>query len=66
MCIGEIGLGGEIRLGSGEKQRLQEAVRMGFTRAVVGAKSGSEVDGQQIIKVSSLSSALVAASLHFE
>ncbi len=66
VCIGEIGLGGEIRLGSGEKQRLQEAVRMGFTRAVVGAKSGSEVDGQQIIKVSSLSSALVAASLHFE
>lgn len=66
VCIGEIGLGGEIRLAAGEKQRLQEAVRMGFTRAVVGAKSGSEVDGQQIIKASGLSSALVAASLHFE
>lgn len=66
VCIGEIGLGGEIRLGSNEKQRLLEAVRMGFTRAVVGAKSGSEVEDLQIIKASDISAALVATSLHFE
>ena len=35
MAIGEVGLGGEVRNVTNLEQRLREAQRIGFTRAVV-------------------------------
>lgn len=63
VIVGEVGLGGEIRSGANEKQRISESARLGFKRAVVGIKSSSEVDQFDISKVADLSDALRVLSL---
>ena len=43
ILIGELGLGGQLRSVAQLEQRLQEAVRLGFERAVVPKDNGLEV-----------------------
>ena len=42
VCVGEVGLGGELRAVSGLERRLAEAARMGFRRAVVPEGTAAE------------------------
>jgi len=50
-CIGEVGLGGEVRGAPALEQRVREAVRLGYTRilvppgAAIGEKMGNEKVG---------------------
>ncbi len=66
VLIGELGLGGQLRSVGQVEQRLQEASRLGFTRAVVptgtaqGGGGGAPL-GLQVLESSSLAEALVAA-----
>lgn len=65
VCIGEIGLAGEIRTVSHLERRLQEASRLGFKRAVIPARSGQKAlknFGLQLISVESVAEAIEAAS----
>lgn len=39
-CAGEVGLGGEVRAVTNLEQRLREAARRGFTRALVAREAG--------------------------
>jgi DNA repair protein RadA/Sms len=41
VCIGEIGLSGEIRSVNHLERRVQEASRLGFRRAIIPARSGN-------------------------
>ena len=70
VAIGEIGLLGELRAVSGLERRLREAVRLGFTRAIVpaAATASSSTGGDRplvpelsIVEVSTLAGALEAA-----
>ena len=58
IAFGEIGLSGEIRAVSGVDARVSEAVRLGFTKIVLPAKSAerleADVGGAQIIPVRSV------------
>ena len=42
MVFGEVGLGGEIRSAQGADKRLNEAKKLGFTRAIAPATSGKK------------------------
>ncbi len=48
IAIGEVGLAGELRRVPALNQRLSEAVRLGFTRAVVPADVGPSADSPQV------------------
>jgi DNA repair protein RadA/Sms len=66
VLIGELGLGGQLRSVGQVEQRLQEASRLGFTRAVVPRGTaqgggGGAIPGLQVLESSSLAEALVAA-----
>lgn len=65
VAIGEVGLAGEVRPVSGVQRRLAEAVRLGFTRAVVPQDPcGDPVRppaGIAVVEVSDLAGALLAA-----
>ena len=65
VLIGELGLGGQLRPVSQLEQRLQEAVRLGFRRAVVpkGSGLGRLAAGLdlQLLEASGVAEALVAA-----
>ena len=58
MVIGELGLAGECRAVSNLEQRVREAVRLGFTRAIVPyrnvEKRPLEVEGMTVVPVKSL------------
>ncbi len=60
VVMGEVGLAGEIRQVPGAARRLAEAVRLGFTRAVVPMAT-PEVEGATLVRVGSLTEALRAA-----
>ena len=62
VVFGEVGLGGEIRPVPSGQERLREAAKHGFKRAVVPVanKPKEDIDGMEIIGVSSLSQALEA------
>ncbi|MBE6585629.1 MAG: DNA repair protein RadA [Ruminococcaceae bacterium] len=55
LVIGELGLAGEIRAVSNLEQRVREAARLGFTRAIVPYRNTEKrplkVEGMQIIPV---------------
>ena len=55
LVIGELGLAGEIRAVSNLEQRVREAARLGFTRAIVPYRNTEKrplkVDGMKIIPV---------------
>ena len=71
--MGEIGLAGELRRVRDLPQRLAEAARLGFRMAVVPgepgavdnsrAQTGRQVDGMQVLDVSTVLSALRAAQV---
>ncbi len=65
VLIGELGLGGQLRPVSQLELRLQEAARLGFSRAVVPRGSGlgraASGVGLQLLEASSVAEALVAA-----
>jgi DNA repair protein RadA/Sms len=58
IVIGELGLAGECRAVSNPEQRVREAARLGFTRAVVPfrnvEKRPIEVEGMEIVPVKSI------------
>ena len=65
VCIGEIGLSGELRTVTQLERRIQEASRLGFRRAIIPARSGnlpsSSSLGLKIEAVSSVAEAIDAA-----
>lgn len=64
VAFGEIGLSGEIRSAPQYEARIAEAVRLGFTRAIVPAYSGRKIptfSGIEIVGVERLADALEAA-----
>ncbi|MBU0729428.1 MAG: DNA repair protein RadA [Proteobacteria bacterium] len=63
VVFGEIGLAGEIRPVPSGLERLREAAKHGFTKAIVPAANvpGEGVKGIEVIKVQKLSEALEAA-----
>jgi DNA repair protein RadA/Sms len=64
VALGEVGLAGEIRRVPGVQRRLEEAARLGFTRAIVPADQGaapakrSAVPGLSIYAASDVGEAL--------
>ena len=62
VVFGEVGLGGEIRPVPSGQERLREASKHGFTRAIVpkANKPKESIEGMEIVAVSSLSEALEA------
>lgn len=66
VCIGEIGLSGEIRSVNHLERRIQEASRMGFKRAIVPERSANlpaaSKLGLDIIKVGTAAEAIEASN----
>ena len=62
ICFGEVGLSGEIRPVPNGQERIREAAKHGFTRAIVpkGNLPKKAIDGMNVIGVSRLSQALDA------
>ena len=58
VAIGEVGLAGEIRKVTGAQQRIQEAARLGFKRAMVPVGSEIKVSGIEILEVARLDQAI--------
>ena len=65
VLIGEIGLGGQLRTVKKITQRIQEAIRLGFTRAVIPkgicSKELKENPDLELIEASNIKQALVKA-----
>jgi DNA repair protein RadA/Sms len=65
VLIGELGLGGQLRAVGQLELRLQEAARLGFTRAVVPRGSGlaraAAGLGLELLEAATIAAALVAA-----
>ena len=62
MVIGELGLGGEVRQVPQAPRRLSEALRLGFTRAIVPT-STPDVRGLEVVRVGTVREALVATGV---
>lgn len=61
VVLGEVGLAGEIRRVPNAERRVQEAARLGYTRAFVPAGSGiSRIEGIAVTEVADINDALVA------
>ncbi|GLZ40394.1 DNA repair protein RadA [Actinokineospora sp. NBRC 105648] len=58
VVLGEVGLAGEVRRVSGVRLRLAEAMRLGFTKALVPVDSGEVPDGIEVRVVTDLGSAM--------
>ena len=58
VAIGEVGLAGEIRKIIGAQQRIQEAARLGFKKALVPAGSDIKVEGIEVLEVARLDQAI--------
>ena len=59
IALGEVGLAGEVRKVNGIQQRLNEAARLGFTRAIVPDLKGElKIPGMEILEVTRLTTAL--------
>jgi DNA repair protein RadA/Sms len=63
VLVGEVGLGGELRRVGRMEQRLSEAARHGFTRAVVPRSGPGAHEGLEILRVPSLEAALTVVGL---
>ena len=64
VAIGEVGLLGELRGIAGLDRRLREAIRLGFTSAVVPSTTRaalSDIEGMQVHRVATLREAIVVA-----
>lgn len=58
VALGEIGLSGEVRRVSQMEQRLREAARLGFKRAIVPAGAVDGRAGIEVVEVKSMSDAM--------
>lgn len=63
VLVGEVGLSGELRRVGRMEQRLSEAARHGFTRAVVPRSGPAEHEGLEVLRVPSLEAALTVVGL---
>jgi len=63
VVVGEVGLSGEVRRVGGVQRRLAEAVRLGFTGALVPPGSGPVPPDMLVVEVPDLAAALSATSL---
>jgi DNA repair protein RadA/Sms len=60
VVLGEVGLAGEVRRVAGVKNRLAEAARLGFTKALVPPDSGTVPPGIDVTVTANLGAALQA------
>ena len=61
-CIGEVGLGGEVRHVAQIERRLGEASRLGFTTAIIPASASVRApQGVKLVKVASIGEAITRA-----
>ena len=62
VAVGELGLSGEVRAVSNLEQRVKEAARLGFTKAIVPYRNVEKrklcIDGMEIIPIKSIYEAL--------
>ncbi|MGW5050475.1 DNA repair protein RadA [Actinokineospora sp. NPDC004072] len=58
VVLGEVGLAGEVRRVGGVRARLAEALRLGFTKALIPPDCGDVPDGLQVRVVRDLGSAM--------
>jgi len=63
VVFGEVGLAGEVRQVPHAQRRLAEAARLGFRRAIVPANSPDGVEGIRLVRVSTITEAMLAAGL---
>lgn len=63
IAVGEVGLAGEIRKVTGVHQRIQEAARLGFKRAMVPVGSDLKIPGIEIMEVARLEQALAKVKI---
>jgi DNA repair protein RadA/Sms len=63
VACGEVGLGGEVRQVAHVTRRLAEALRLGFTRAVVPASTPDGPDGIELIRVRTVQEAVDSLGL---
>ena len=64
IAVGEVGLAGEIRKVTGVAQRLNEAFRLGFKRALVPAGSEIKIPNMDIIEVARLDQAIAKVKIN--
>ena len=58
VAIGEVGLAGEIRKVTGITQRVSEAARLGFKRAIVPVGSDLKIAGIEILEAARVEQAI--------
>lgn len=61
VCIGEIGLGGELRPVSHMESRIREALKLGFTKAAIPVVNGDcvpRIKGIKLVALPHVSAAL--------
>lgn len=63
VAIGEVGLAGEIRKVTGAQQRIAEAARLGFKRAMVPVGSEIRVPGIEVMEVGRLEQAIARVKI---
>jgi DNA repair protein RadA/Sms len=63
VAFGEVGLGGEVRQAAGAVQRLTEAARLGFHRAVVPLATPDPPPGLVLARVATVGEALAVAGI---
>jgi DNA repair protein RadA/Sms len=63
VAIGEVGLAGEIRKVTGAQQRIAEAARLGFKRAMVPVGSEIKVPGIEVMEVARLEQAIARVKI---
>ncbi len=64
VAIGEVGLAGEIRKVTGVTQRVQEAARLGFKRAIVPMGSELKIAGMEILEAARLEQAITKLKIN--
>jgi DNA repair protein RadA/Sms len=64
IAIGEVGLAGEIRKVTGATQRIAEAARLGFKKAMVPAGSDIKIPGIEIMEVARLEQAIARVKIN--
>jgi DNA repair protein RadA/Sms len=64
VAIGEVGLAGEIRKVTGVTQRIAEAARLGFKKAMVPAGSDIKIPGIEIMEVARLEQAIARVKIN--
>ncbi len=65
VAIGEVGLAGEIRKVTGAQQRIAEAARLGFKRAMVPVGSEIKVSGIEVMEVARLEQAIARVKIGY-